>query len=262
MNEKDITGLNVVKCPDDIDGLTKPTYYKLNEFTAIFQEIVDTYGVPSYKEVNPAIFTCVSFPFFFGMMFGDLMHGSILTAFGIFLCFSKQEPGTVGATFGKVRYLFLLMGFFAFFNGAIYNDYTSMGTEMFGKGCYSTDDEKVIAGKEIQNVKNQAGTYYAEKTDAECMYPFGIDPIWFRSSNEIAIMNSFKMKISVIFGVAQMLLGTLMKGFNAVYFKEYVELAFEVVTQALLLIVLFGFMDYMIISKWLTNWDDASLNSF
>ena len=94
------------------------------------------------------------------------------------------------------------------------------------------------------------------------MYPFGIDPIWFRSSNEIAIMNSFKMKISVIFGVAQMLLGTMMKGFNAVYFKEYVELAFEVVTQALLLIVLFGFMDYMIISKWLTNWDDASLNSF
>ena len=69
-------------------------------------------------------------------------------------------------------------------------------------------------------------------------------------------MNSFKMKISVIFGVAQMLLGTTMKGFNAVYFKEYIELIFEVITQFLLLVVLFGFMDYMIISKWVTNWEE------
>ena len=228
MNEKSISGLNVVKCPD-VDGLTKPTYYKLNEFTAIFQEIVDTYGVPSYKEVNPAIFTCVSFPFFFGVMFGDLMHGSILTAFGIFLCFSKREPGTVGGTFGAVRYLFLMMGFFAFFSGAIYNDYTSMGTEMFGKGCYTTTASETN-GKEIEAVKNQDAYYFAEKIDDECVYKFGIDPVWFRSSNEIAIMNSFKMKISVIFGVAQMLLGTLMKGFNAVYFKDYIELFFEVIT--------------------------------
>lgn len=36
MNEKNLTGLNVVKCPDNIDGLTKPTYFKTNEFTAIF----------------------------------------------------------------------------------------------------------------------------------------------------------------------------------------------------------------------------------
>ena len=130
-----------------------------------------------------------------------------------------------------------------------------MGTEMFGKGCYTTSASETN-GKEIEAVKNQDAYYYAEKIDDECVYKFGIDPVWFRSSNEIAIMNSFKMKISVIFGVAQMLLGTLMKGFNAVYFKDYIELFFEVITQALLLIVLFGYMDFMIITKWLTNWED------
>lgn len=70
-------------------------------------------------------------------------------------------------------------------------------------------------------------------------------------------MNSFKMKLSVILGVAQMLMGTCMKGFNAIYFGDYIEFVFEVITQLLLLIVLFGFMDYMIIMKWLTNWRDA-----
>jgi len=69
-------------------------------------------------------------------------------------------------------------------------------------------------------------------------------------------MNGLKMKTSVIFGVVQMLMGTCMKGFNAVYFKDYIGLVFECFTQLLLLTVLFGFMDYMIITKWLTNWND------
>lgn len=60
--------------------------FKTNEFTEVFQEIVNTYGVPSYKEANPAVFACVTFPFLFGIMFGDLGHGCVLLAVGIFLC--------------------------------------------------------------------------------------------------------------------------------------------------------------------------------
>lgn len=55
-----------------------PTYIKTNEFTAIYQQIVDTYGVPKYLEANPAVLTIATFPFFFGMMFGDMGHGSVL----------------------------------------------------------------------------------------------------------------------------------------------------------------------------------------
>lgn len=67
-------------------------------------------------------------------------------------------------------------------------------------------------------------------------------------------MNSLKMKTSVIYGVAQMLLGTSMKGFNALYFKRYGEFLFDVLSQIFLLVALFGFMDYMIIVKWTTDW--------
>jgi V-type H+-transporting ATPase subunit a len=67
-------------------------------------------------------------------------------------------------------------------------------------------------------------------------------------------MNSFKMKTAVILGVAQMLLGTCMKGLNDIYFKKYLSFVFVVVTQIFLMLALFGFMDYMIIVKWLTDW--------
>lgn len=32
---------------------TPPTYFKTSEFTKPFQDVVDTYGIPRYGEVNP-----------------------------------------------------------------------------------------------------------------------------------------------------------------------------------------------------------------
>jgi len=62
------------------------------------------------------------------------------------------------------------------------------------------------------------------------------------------------MKISVIFGVAQMMLGTVLKGVNAVYFRRPVEFIFVVLAQVLLMCCLFGFMDVLIVAKWRTDW--------
>ena len=62
------------------------------------------------------------------------------------------------------------------------------------------------------------------------------------------------MKASVIFGVAHMLLGICMKGANAFYFNRRIELFSEVLTQIALLVALFGFMDFMIVVKWTTDW--------
>jgi V-type H+-transporting ATPase subunit a len=57
-----------------------------NEFTWVFQQITDTYGIPKYKEINPSMFSCVTFPFLFGIMFGDMCHGSLLFLVGVGLC--------------------------------------------------------------------------------------------------------------------------------------------------------------------------------
>lgn len=66
-----------------IGNIPPPTYFRLNEFTAPFQNIVSTYGVPKFKEVNPAYFSIITFPFLFGVMFGDVGHGFIFFALGL-----------------------------------------------------------------------------------------------------------------------------------------------------------------------------------
>lgn len=66
-----------------------PTYFIINEFNSSFQEIVFTYGVPRYKEANPGLFTIITFPFLFGVMFGDIGHGSLLLLLSIYICFKR-----------------------------------------------------------------------------------------------------------------------------------------------------------------------------
>jgi len=46
---------------------------------------------------------------------------------------------------------------------------------------------------------------------------------------------------------------------NFVYNRLWVDLLFEGVTQFVMLTALFGFMDWMIICKWLHNWDDDGI---
>jgi V-type H+-transporting ATPase subunit a len=222
-------------------GIVPPSYFKTNEFTDVFQTIINTYGIPSYKEVNPSIFAIVTFPFLFGVMFGDILHGFLLLLFGCFLCQFDHilKDSAIGALSGA-RYLLLMMGFFALFSGICYNDFASVPL-WFGS-CYTPEDAP--------------STFWKPKED--CVYSLGVDPVWYLSDNELTFINNMKMKMSVIFGVSQMSLGIFMKAFNSVHFKRPMDFIFEFIPQITLLWALFGWMNLLIIVKWLTAWSDPN----
>jgi V-type H+-transporting ATPase subunit a len=229
---------------DELESAKPPTYLKVNDFTMPFQMIVSEYGVPRYREVNPGLFTIITFPFMFGVMFGDIGHGSLILILSIWLCLKKDEILKTMPDFKmlvKTRYFFLMCGFFAFFNGWIYDDFFATPLGIFGT-CY-------------ENKMGDNGKMIAERK-GDCVYPIGLDPKWYAATNELAFLNSFKMKMSVIIGVLQMILGLFLKGMNGIYFADYIDFFFEFIPQLIFMCLLFGYMCLMIYIKWGTDWSD------
>jgi len=125
------------------------------------------------------------------------------------------------------------MALFAIYVGWIYNDFLSLTFNAFGS-CY--------------DVKEAAW----ERVDPGCTYPFGIDPAWRVADNELSFVNSLKMKMAVIIAVLHMSFGIIFKGANAVYFDSNLDFYCEFVPQFLFMLCTFGYMDFLIIVKWLT----------
>ena len=91
---------------------------------------------------------------------------------------------------------------------------TSIPLKIFGESCY--------------NIPHHEPGVHAEITlKPDCTYPIGIDPVWYLAKNELTFVNSLKMKLAVILGVAQMALGVCMKGLNSVHFNRPVDFIFE-----------------------------------
>ena len=216
-------------------GKSPPTFYRTTDFTKPYLEIVETYGVPRYLELNPAPWSIATFPYQFGVMFGDIGHGGMLLAATSYLVYKADElraKKLVPKKLLEVRYLLCFMGFFAFYCGFIYNELFAITLKLFGT-CHNMD---------------------TLERDRSCTYPIGLDPAWYMAKNEVSYFNSFKMKLSITIGVLHMMMGIFLRGANNVYFNQWVDLVFETIPQVIFMSCTFGYMVVCIFIKWGKDW--------
>uniref|UniRef100_A0A8C7PNJ3 V-type proton ATPase subunit a n=1 Tax=Oncorhynchus mykiss TaxID=8022 RepID=A0A8C7PNJ3_ONCMY len=226
---------------------TPPTLIRTNKFTSGFQNIVEAYGVGNYREVNPAPYTIITFPFLFAVMFGDLGHGVIMALFALWMVLYednrklKRTRNEIWNTFFEGRYIILMMGLFSVYTGLIYNDCFSKSLNIFGSGWSVnamfesgnwTWDSTLRTNAFLTLDPNVPGVFNGP-------YPLGIDPIWNLASNRLTFLNSYKMKMSVIVGISHMSFGVILGIFN------------HLLLCLLFLLCLFGYLVFMIIYKWL-----------
>lgn len=229
-----------------------PTYNKTNKFTEVFQNIVDSYGVANYREVNPAPFTIITFPFLFAVMFGDAGHGLLMTLFAAWLVIrEKQLVNTVGKNemLGPMysgRYIILLMGLFSIYSGILYNDYFSKSMNLFGSSWSVTSmNFSVDLLRQNNSYILDAGSAFSGNP-----YPTGVDPIWQVAGNKLNFLNSLKMKLSVILGISQMTFGVILSYFNYRFFRQQVNVVLVFIPQLIFLVCIFGYLVLMIFMKW------------
>mmetsp|Transcript_20061 Transcript_20061/g.17153 ORF Transcript_20061/g.17153 Transcript_20061/m.17153 type:complete len:172 (+) Transcript_20061:1363-1878(+) len=171
-------------------------------------------------------------------MFGDIGHGALLAIFGAYLCLANdsiaKDKTSLMNSLLPARYLLLLQGIFACYCGFIYNDMSSVPLNLFGT-CYP--------GKN------------PERSSLDCVYPFGVDPVWYGMENELAFMNSLKMKLAIILGVIHMTFGILLKGVNAIHFKSCIDFVFEFIPMITFMSLTFGYMVVLVFLKWSLPWN-------
>jgi V-type H+-transporting ATPase subunit a len=136
------------------------------------------------------------------------------------------------------------MSFFGIYCGFMYNDFLSIPINF--PTCYIHK----VNEQYLNNTNGTNVTFYELNKEPNCNYKFGIDPIWIGASNELTVINSLKMKLSVIFGFLQMILGIFLKGLNSILEGDLIEFLFVFLPQLLLMGILFGYMNILIIIKW------------
>lgn len=229
-----------------------PTFNRTNRFTRGFQNLIDAYGIASYREANPALYTIITFPFLFGVMFGDLGHGLIMTLFGAWLVIwekslgAKKSSNEIWNIFFGGRYIILLMGLFSMYTGFIYNDLFSKSMNIFGSSWKVIHNSSALMG----NLQYTMDPKTAELEDDP--YPIGMDPVWQLSVNKIIFFNSYKMKLSIIFGVVHMIFGVCMSVVNMLHFNKKINILLEFLPQVIFLVLLFAYMVFMMFLKWVT----------
>ncbi|KAL2100817.1 hypothetical protein ACEWY4_002578 [Coilia grayii] len=242
---------------------TPPTFNKTNKFTSGFQNIVDAYGIGTYREINPAPYTIITFPFLFAVMFGDLGHGTLMTCAALYLVLRESRLLTQkndNEMFNMVfagRYIILLMGAFSIYTGIIYNDCFSKSLNIFGSGwSVRPMFREDIAGGGNWTFETLKGNRILQLDPAvkgvfQGPYPIGIDPIWNIATNKLTFLNSFKMKMSVILGVIHMLFGVTLSLFNHLYFKKPLNIYLGFIPEIVFMTSLFGYLVLLVFYKWI-----------
>uniref|UniRef100_A0A8C6KJE2 V-type proton ATPase subunit a n=1 Tax=Nothobranchius furzeri TaxID=105023 RepID=A0A8C6KJE2_NOTFU len=234
---------------------TPPTYNKTNKFTSGFQNIVDAYGIGNYREINPAPYTIITFPFLFAVMFGDLGHGTLMACAALYLVLretrliAQKNDNEMFSMVFSGRYIILLMGIFSMYTGIIYNDCFSKALNIFGSGW----SVRPMFESNYWNARRNSSALQLDPAVAGVFngpYPIGIDPIWSISINKLTFLNSFKMKMSVVLGVIHMIFGVTLSLFNHLYFKKPLNIYLSFIPELIFMSTLFGYLVILIFYKW------------
>ncbi|XP_078529120.1 V-type proton ATPase 116 kDa subunit a 4-like [Lissotriton helveticus] len=238
--------------------MAPPTFNRTNKFTSGFQNIVDAYGVGTYREMNPTPYTIITFPFLFAVMFGDCGHGAVMLGFALWMIMNEESllkqkgNNEIWNTFFGGRYLILLMSVFSIYTGFIYNDAFSKAINIFGsswsvRGMFRNgtwNDHLLENSVSLQLDPAVPGVFSGNP------YPFGIDPIWNIATNKLTFLNSYKMKMSVVMGITHMVFGVTVSLFNHIYFKRTINILLQFIPEMIFILCLFGYLVFMIIYKW------------
>ena len=96
-----------VNSPSDIPSIKPPTLLKNFFLFRPFEQFVKMYGLPSHNEIDPTPFLALTYILFFGIMFGDVGQGLVISLAGFLVWrFKKINLGRIAGVLGLSSVIF------------------------------------------------------------------------------------------------------------------------------------------------------------
>ncbi|RLG51950.1 MAG: hypothetical protein DRN96_03980 [Thermoproteota archaeon] len=175
-----------------------PTLLKNPSIVHVTEALVRSYGIPNYFEIDPSILWFFTFPVIFGMMFGDLGHGLVLTVLASIAYLLKRRGFEGGGEI--IRYVlegstfFILGGLAATFFGLVYG-------EVLGHHLH-----EVFHSEAIEHVREKL------------LHALGFPSHWSPAEEPMPLL-----KFSVYVAILHILAGLILGLINKLRMKEYEE---------------------------------------
>lgn len=93
---------------EQIADIEPPVKLKTNWFFKPFEMFVKMYGLPNYYDINPTSFIGFIYVLLFGIMFGDLGQGLVISLLGVFLW--KKKKMQLGAIMSRLGISSMIFG--------------------------------------------------------------------------------------------------------------------------------------------------------
>jgi V/A-type H+-transporting ATPase subunit I len=161
---------------------------------SIFQKLTVGFGIPKSDEIDPTILWLITYPLFFGFMFGDVGNGIVVIIISSIIYYYKRRGLTIPDTaFGGM--------------GGVFN----MVIQGSGLLIFSGAAALVVGflyGSVFGNIE-----WFRQLTGLP-------GPIWFEPFENIRLM----LRLSITIGVIHIISGLCLDIFNKLYTREYREL--------------------------------------
>ncbi|MHA1627859.1 MAG: V-type ATP synthase subunit I [Candidatus Baldrarchaeia archaeon] len=221
---------------DEHEEKEKPSTLLKNPKTLeSYETLTKSFGIPSYGEIDPTILMSMTFPIFFGLMFGDIGHGLLLLIVSILGLYAKKKNvdlGEIGNYIIEGAPLLLVCSVFSILCGFLYGEFFGFaiyGAKWYYNGvgkalmpfrwllvwiCKFFDfDEGVIRLTSRELCEKYHLEYIASPIDPEH------GPVWFSPFHEPWML----FVLSIIIGVIHLSIGLLLNIINKFKREEYLE---------------------------------------
>ena len=104
-----------------------PTLLENNKLAKPFESLVYAFGAPTYKhDWDPTLLMMVTFPLFFGMMFGDVGHGLMVLVLAILGFRFDPNQGGLKGLLAQARAILLAFSISAIFFGLMFGSFLGL----------------------------------------------------------------------------------------------------------------------------------------